>query len=447
MASGLHNRWTKVGWKAIQAKLYFDETRFIVVHAPRRCGKSDLAKRKLVRSAMSARPRAEESNFLFSAPTHAQAKKIFWKDAQKLVPKAAKRGVSEVDKTIYLWNGASIIVCGMDVPERIEGIPLSGAILDEYGNMKEEVWDHLYPMFGDPSLPTPGWAWLTGVPEGRNHYYQKHKKGLDPSQKEWATYTWSADGILAPEVLKAARDDMDARMYAQEFGGEFVEFAGRAYYNFQAEIHAAELLQYDPNLPLVFAFDFNTKPGTATVLQEQEYRGTNIQVAKNITAIIDEVWIKENSNTPWVCQELIAKYQHHKGRVHIYGDATGGNRTTSQTDGNDYDLIQQYLCPVFGDRLEMFIAAKNPGVRSRINAVTARTLNADRIARLLVDPAKCPHTVEDFEGVRLVEGTTDKLDKETDKKLTHLTDGIGYYIFEKFPVFEAEHHQVSTTFY
>lgn len=439
-------RWTRVGWTDDQVRLWNSTARFVVVHAARRCGKSDLAKRKLVRAAMKAKPRESETNYLFSAPTHQQAKRIFWKDAKALIPKIAKRGTSEVDKTIHLWNGASVIVCGMDVAERIEGIPLSGAILDEYANMKEDVWGHIYPMFSDPSLPTPGWAWLTGVPEGRNHYYRMHKKGLDPTQTDWETHGWSAEGILSEATLAAARNDFDSRLYAQEFGGEFVDFAGRAYYDFLAEIHAAETLTYDPTLPLVLAFDFNVEPGTATILQEQEYRGTNVQVAKRITAIIDEVWIPKNSNTPLVCKAIINKWSHHKGKVLCYGDAAGGNRSTSQTDGNDWDLIQQYLCPVFGDRLELNVAKANPLVKSRINATNNRIMNADRIARLLVDPAKCPHIVEDFEGVQLVEGTTDQLDKKTDKNLTHLTDGIGYYIFEKFPVFESS-SQYSTSFY
>jgi len=157
----------------------------------------------------------------------------------------------------------------------------------------------------------------------------------------------------------------------------------------------------------------------------------------DVAAIFDEVWIPKNSNTPMVCGELINRYSKHPGKVLVYGDASGGNRTTAQTDGNDYDLIQQYLAPVFGPRLQLRIAKKNPLVRSRLNATNNRVMNADKLARLLVDPAKCPHTVEDFEGVRLVEGTTDKLDKDTDSNLTHLTDGIGYYLFEEFPVFKS----------
>jgi hypothetical protein len=53
---------------------------------------------------------------------------------------------------------------------------------------------------------------------------------------------------------------------------------------------------------------------------------------------------------------------------------------------------------------------------------------------MMVDGAAAPMTVKDFEGVRLLEGGSGELDKKHDKKLTHLTDGVGYYISKKFPL-------------
>ena len=52
----------------------------------------------------------------------------------------------------------------------------------------------------------------------------------------------------------------------------------------------------------------------------------------------------------------------------------------------------------------------------------------------MVDPVKAPHTVEDFEGVRVVEGSTGELDKKTNPALTHLSDGIGYRVHMDWPV-------------
>lgn len=433
----LDPRWKKTQWTAAQKRLIEETARFVVLHSARRTGKGDISKRHMIDKAMREPMRAEDSFFLFSAPTHAQAKVIFWSDTKKMIPKVFRRETSEVEKRIKLFNNANVVICGMDVPERIEGTALSGAILDEFANMKPEVWEHLYPMLCDPSLPRPGWAWLTGVPEGQNHFYKHHKKGLDPAQTEWATHGWTAEGILDPSVLAQARRDMSERIFRQEFGGEFIDFAGRAYYDFTIELHARELLSYDENAPLILCFDFNVEPGTCVVVQDQKYTGSNVRVAPRITAVIGEVHIPKHSDTSKVCRKILQDWGTHKGVVKLYGDASGGARGTSQVDGNDWDLIQQYLAPVFGQRLHMRVPRHNPAVKARLNAVNTRIMNADRIVRLLVDPAKAPRTVEDFEGVRILSGSAGEIDKKSTPELTHLTDGLGYYVEKEFPVYTS----------
>jgi hypothetical protein len=46
---------------------------------------------------------------------------------------------------------------------------------------------------------------------------------------------------------------------------------------------------------------------------------------------------------------------------------------------------------------------------------------------MMVDPAKAPSVVRDFEGVRLLKGGSGEIDKKADPLLSHWTDGIGYY--------------------
>jgi hypothetical protein len=56
------------------------------------------------------------------------------------------------------------------------------------------------------------------------------------------------------------------------------------------------------------------------------------------------------------------------------------------------------------------------------------------VIRLMVDPVKAPNVVKDFEGVRLLKGGSGEIDKKADPALTHLTDGIGYYVEAEFPI-------------
>ena len=58
----------------------------------------------------------------------------------------------------------------------------------------------------------------------------------------------------------------------------------------------------------------------------------------------------------------------------------------------------------------------------------------DGTVRMMVDAARAPHVVRDFEGVTLVEGGSGEIDKKSNLELTHLTDGVGYYIWTEYPL-------------
>ena len=60
-----------------------------------------------------------------AAPTHQQARDIFWEDMKALVPVQFVRAVRESDLTIHLVNGSHIRVAGLDKPQRVEGRPQS----------------------------------------------------------------------------------------------------------------------------------------------------------------------------------------------------------------------------------------------------------------------------------------------------------------------------------
>jgi hypothetical protein len=121
----------------------------------------------------------------------------------------------------------------------------------------------------------------------------------------------------------------------------------------------------------------------------------------------------------------------------IYGDATGGGRSTqSEHPGqNDWDIVKNELYGYFGDqRVLDRVPSSNPTERSRVNAVNSRLQTSDEVVHLKIDPAAAPNLVRDFEGVSLVVGGSGEIDKKADVKLTHLTDAVGYYIVAEFPV-------------
>lgn len=452
----LHPRWTPLRAHAVQAAFYQSRHRFNVVPAGRRSGKTEIAKRRLVKRAVAGsdydRPR-----YFYAAPTRDQVKRIAWADLKRMVPKDALRGrPSETELSIPLWHGGELVLVGMDKPERIEGSPWDHGVIDEYGNMKARAWgENVEPALADRE----GSCDLIGVPEGRNHYYetalaaqaQQLEKG---EASDWGYYHWISADILPAHIIAATKANLDPLTYAQEYEASFVTFGGRVYYTF-TDAHKAKLRdRYNPDRPLIFCLDFNVEPGVAAVCQEmplpirQIVNGIPVLATPQQphvgTAVIGEVWIDNNSNTPAVCRKLLKDWGEHRGEVHVYGDASGGARGTAKVDGSDWDLAKKTLragdssqqLKGFGSRVAFHVKEANPAERARVNAVNSRICATDGTVRLLVDPSAAPHVVKDLEGVTTLLGGSGEIDKKKKKnpKLTHISDGLGYYVEFRFPI-------------
>jgi hypothetical protein len=121
--STLPPRWTQLRPHPAGEAYSNSPHRFNTVAAGRRSGKTERAKRKLVRKLLSAKT-TWEPRFFAGAPTRDQAKRIFWDDLKLLVPRylMAERP-SESELKIRLVTGGELFVVGLDVPERIEGSP------------------------------------------------------------------------------------------------------------------------------------------------------------------------------------------------------------------------------------------------------------------------------------------------------------------------------------
>lgn len=432
-----------------QIRLCRSRARFNVVPAGRRSGKTEIVgKRKLVLKAMNAHRKDlphfhipfPDPRLFCAAPTRDQVKRIYWSDLKAMIPKNfLLKPPNESQLILQLINGAEIHCLGMDKPERAEGTPWDYGVLDEIGNMKPRTWPlHIRPALSDRL----GSCDFIGVPEGRNHYYDLYKDALERAmrsrakgeQPEWDGFHWISADILPPEEIEAAKEDLDELSYQQEYEASFVNFFGRAYYNFLEKTHCSRLA-YNPREDLIFTFDFNVAPGTAGVTQEQYMpsRGTGKKLWGS--GIIGEVYIPRGSNTVMVCDKLITDWGKHRGRIFCYGDSTGGAKGSAKILGSDWQLIKEKLWHHFGvDRVIFRIPKANPRERDRVNSVNSRLLNTKGEIRMMVDPSKAPKIVKDFEGVTVVEGGSGEIDKTSNPELSHLTDGIGYYTHREYPV-------------
>ena len=428
-------RWYELTWHDTQMEYQYSPKRFNIAHAGRRGGKTEIAKRRLIRKALDFhRP---QGRFVFGAPTHRQAVDIFWDDTIAMIPrhllKNGLRSISTSYRKIRLANDATIEIVGMDKPERIEGPPLDGFVGDEFGNFKAGIWGaNLRPALS--TLNRPGWADLIGVPEGKNHYFQLVEDAKDKA--DWAIFSWETAEIN-PDEADAALGDLDALTYSQEYGGAFVSFKGRTYYSFDMEMNTppeGQRVLYNPNYPLSFCWDFNRVPGNCVIMQDlpapewliQRNQGTNRGL---ISCAIDEIFLTQDSHTAKICDMLIQKWGHHKGELHLYGDATGGAKRSSGVRGSDWDIIDEKFKGKFA--IKKRYKKGNPNVRVRINAVNSRLLAADGFIGSIIDK-KCKYLIRDFEGVTC-DDTGDILKSDKTSLLTHISDGWGYYVDKKHP--------------
>ncbi len=417
----LTRRWYPLFEHEIQHALWTEDARFKICPSGRRSGKTERAKRKLAAESM-AFSRFSDGLFIAAAPTRDQAKEIFWEDLKELVPARFVVKVSESDLWIKLVNGARIRVVGLDKPQRVEGRPIDGIIVDEFGDTKPNVWEkNILPALN--TIGREGWAWIFGVPRGARHYkklYQAAQLGTDP---EYRGYSWFSAEILPPQMIARIKSKTDIMTWLAEWEASFETTAERIYYSFSKDLHCSEV-QYDPMLPLIVCLDFNTAPGIAVYCQEQKHDGkARTDLAKQFTAVIGEEWIEVNSTTPAVCKRIAARFRNHKGRVVFYGDASGGNKTSSSVKGSDWDLVKAAMAPVFGPRVSYRVRKANPAIVSRTAAVNSRLLTTDGKVHMQVNPIECPHLVIDLEDVRPKEGTRE-IDK-SNKELTHTCFAAG----------------------
>lgn len=432
-------------WKAITGKL--PGVRFVLNHAGRRWGKSELPKRAGVRNA-AVFSRAPDGRFDFAAPTRDWAKDLFWEDLKALVPDTIIKRISEADLRIGLINGVTLRIIGLDRPSRAEGKAVDWAWMDEYAYMKETAWTQTYR--GSLStIDRPGIAIFTGKPYGRNHWYKlvnlaKSKKGREEGFRVFSGHARETIGSVEAEAAKIGIDQMS---YDQEYGGEFISFSGRAIreYDVSEDYLNCTDCTYDPAYPLHFRLDFNVEPGVAVVVQEQpRHKVFNLGVEDWddwVSCVVGEVYISTNSCTELVCQKLVQDWpQHRHLPVIVHGDASGVGRATQSrmedAGSSNWDIVKEVL-DAFFTNVEYRISERNPSVVNRINALNARCCDAAKIRRFFVNPELAPHTHEDLEGTIWKKGAEFVLEKKADLDRTHMVDAVSYGEHFEHPIATA----------
>lgn len=199
-----------------QQEVHVDKTRFKVVVAGRRCGKSRAAAMELIIEGLRC---PQGSGVMYVAPTQGQARVIIWNVLMELgreVIVSAHVNNSE----ITLVNGAVIYVRGADRPDTLRGVSLSFCVLDEFADMKPFAWEQVIRA----SLSDKrGGALFIGTPKGRNHFHDIYKLGLSGDDSEWKSWHYdTADNeLIHPDEIAAAKKTLSSFAFKQEYMASF----------------------------------------------------------------------------------------------------------------------------------------------------------------------------------------------------------------------------------
>lgn len=376
--------------------------------AGRRSGKTELAKRKLVIS-LPQKKEWPDPRYFAAAPTRDQAKRIFWKDIKALTPEGWVKKIYETDLCLLTKFKSEIWIVGLDKPQRIEGTPWDGGVLDEYANMRASAWpENIRPALSDRE----GWCWFIGVPEGLNHYKELVDYAGDGKDGDWGVYSWRSSDILPQKELDAARKVLDERTFRQEYEASFEGSTGRVYYAYSPDKHQNANISLIDDLPLCVCCDFNVDPCVWEIAQTD---GKTVWV-------LDEILLR-NTNTIEMGKAFLKRYGRHKAGIIVYGDSAGMARST--TGRSDYAILSELGLK------DQRIRRANPQVKDRVNALNSMLENTKGTARLFHHPS-CAALRKDFENVQWKDGNSE-IDK-TNHERTHASDALGYFIEYEFPL-------------
>jgi predicted phage terminase large subunit-like protein len=218
-----------------QQEVLQDKTRFKVVAAGRRTGKSRLAAIMLILAALNDK----KGQVFYVAPTQGQARDIMWQQLLDIAhPVIESSHINNLE--IRLINGAKINLKGADRPETMRGVSLKFVVFDEYADMKPTVFDQIIrPALAD----NKGDALFIGTPMGRNHFYDTYQRGLsgeDKTLKSWH-FTSYNNPLLDKEEIEAAKKSMSSFAFRQEFLCSF-DSAG-------SDIFKEDWIKYSPTPP------------------------------------------------------------------------------------------------------------------------------------------------------------------------------------------------------
>jgi hypothetical protein len=381
------------------------ETRFRVVLAGRRGGKTFLAMREVCRFA--SKPK---SVVWMLANSRQQIKSLCWTKLKKKLSKLNWiEDTNESELTIKLKNNSQICLKSAEQGDNLRGESISFICVDEFCDIDiENIWHQIIR----PSLSDKrGHALFTGTPKAGNQaardLYDNHL-----TKPNWASfsYTTAEGGFVDADEIAQAQQDLSPKVFLQEYCASWQVFAGIIFGEF-GEHNIREVRKPTETEPVFIGMDFNGTPMSAVIGRQT---ATGIEV-------YDEIYL-DNSNTQEMIDEIRSRYPRNP--VTVFPDPAGVQRKTSAGGNTDIKLLEiaGFTCRYH---------RQHPLVRDRINSGNSLFFKRpDGSTRFFIDP-RCKKTIACFKNWAY---KPESLQPDKDRGWDHGADASTYWIQYSFPI-------------
>jgi hypothetical protein len=327
---------------------------------------------------------------------------------KKLVPKAWIKSKNETDLKIELVNGSTIELKGTENAMALRGRSLAGVVLDEAAFMDAEVWfEVIRPALADKQ----GWALFISTPDGTASWFYELWQYAESGDNDWSRWqftTIEGDNV-PPEEIEAARGQLDARTFRQEFEASFENLSGLVAVSFADSNISTEAADI-PVLPLLLGVDFNVDPMSGICAVKKD----------DTLYVFDEIMLTGGATT-WDFSEEVTRRFGVDRRIIACPDPTGGARKTSGVGLTDHNILRRSGFTVS--------SPKSPWkIRDKVTCVNTALLDAAGTRRTLIHP-RCKELIK---SLRTLTYTPNTGLPNKNLGVDHAFDAFGYLCLQQF---------------
>ena len=372
----------------------------VLVVSPIRSGKTYSLIRDIVRAAWN---NTTEFGVLCCAPTFLMLDELLERPIVDLISECGLMGAHNYTKhKTTLKNGNLIYYRSMDSFERIRGLNISQAYVDEVCLTSREALDVVKGRL----LTTNGQLKMITTPRGTNNFiYEDYIENKTPTV-DHISFKLTDNPIITKTAIDRLRESYDPLLARQEIEGEWVNlYEDLVYHAFSND--NIKPTQHNPNLPVYIGLDFNINKNAWIALQRQP--------DNTIHGIAEGFGCKTTQD---VALQMIAKYPEPQGI--IVPDATGNNNLQGIAI-SQIQLLRQAGCQSVQSPRK-----SNPRRVERYALVNGALHNGLDQHRLILDPVTCKNTIKELQTISFKKGTT--IPNDQNNKTGHRSDALGYII-------------------